>query len=99
MSENSQYARLPILSGSKDYAKWSLAIKGQAKLTNIWRVYAGTWVEPSPIGANATQEEKDAYAVDLKDWVKAKEKATSLLWRTVTRTSSSSSHWGQGVVS
>ena len=68
MSENSQYAHLPILSGSKDYAKWSLAIKGQAKLTSIWRVYAGMWTESSPIAATATQEDKDTYATDNKHW-------------------------------
>jgi hypothetical protein len=85
MSKNSQYACLPILSSSKDYAKWSLAIKGQAKLTNIWRVYASMWTKPSPIAATATQEVKDAYNIENKEWVKAKEKATGLLWHTVTK--------------
>jgi hypothetical protein len=85
MSESSQFARLPILSGSKDYALWSLAIKGQAQLSNIWRVYSGAWTEPSPVAATATAEEKAEYKTDNKEWIKAEEKATGLLWRTVTQ--------------
>jgi hypothetical protein len=85
MSENSQFARLPILSGSKDYTLWSLAIKGQAQLSNIWRVYSGAWTEPSPVAATTTAEEKAEYKTNNKEWIKAEEKATGLLWRTVTQ--------------
>ena len=40
MSE-SQFNKIPILTGSADYARWVLAIKGYAKMYGFWGVLNG----------------------------------------------------------
>ena len=83
-SSNSQFSRLPILTGSKDYALWSLAIKNQARLLNIWSIYNGTRLVPTAPAATASAEDKKEYKDDLKQWNQDSEKAIGLLGRTVS---------------
>ena len=83
-SSNSQFSRLPILTGSKDYALWSLAIKNQARLLDIWSIYNGTRLVPTAPAATASAEDKKEYKDDLKQWNQDSEKAIGLLGRTVS---------------
>ena len=84
LSSNSQFTRLPILSGSKDYTLWSLAIKNQACLLNIWSIYNGIRLVPTAPAATASAEDKKEYKDNLKQWNQDSKKAIGLLGRTVS---------------
>ena len=41
-SSFSSLSRIPILTGSTDYARWSLAIKNAAMMADVWEYLDGT---------------------------------------------------------
>ena len=78
MSENSLFSKIPLLSGSKDYAKWALAIRAAAQYATIFRVLNRTSVIPLAATTPPTAEELAA----IEKWEIANEKATGLISRT-----------------
>ena len=83
----SQFTCLPVLVGSKDYSGWSLAIKNQARMTNIWDVYDGSWTLPSPLPATPapTAEATKEYNLEVKEWKRDNERAIGLLGQMVSQ--------------
>ena len=83
----SQFTRLPVLVGSKDYSGWSLAIKNQARITNIWDIYDGSQTLPSPLPATPapTAEATKEYNLEVKEWRRDNEKAIGLLGQMVSQ--------------
>ena len=81
---SSQFVRLLILTGSKDCSGWSLVIKNQARMTNIWDVYNSSWTPPSPLGTTPapTAEAIKEYNLELKEYNRDNEKAIGLLGQT-----------------
>jgi hypothetical protein len=78
MSENSLFSKIPLLSGSKDYAKWALAIRAAAQYATIFRILNGTWTLPQAATTPPSAEELAA----IEKWEIANEKSTGLISRT-----------------
>ena len=76
MSE-SQFNKIPILTGSADYARWALAIKGYSKMFGFWHVLDGQ---------DKIEEVKDEEGKSDKStvWHEKNDKACGLLLRTTS---------------
>ena len=75
-SSFSSLSRIPILTGSTDYARRSLAIKNVAMMADIWEYLDGTETYPEVAeDEKPTTDEKAA----IKAWKKANSKALGLM--------------------
>ena len=81
-SSFSSLSRIPILTGSTDYARWSLAIKNAAMMADVWEYLDGTETCPEVAAEDQkpTADEKAA----IKAWKKANSKALGLMGSTCT---------------
>ena len=81
-SSFSSLSRIPVLTGSTDYARWSLAIKNAAMMADVWEYLDGTETYPGP-----TDDEKPTAEelVAIKAWKKANSKALGLVGSTCTK--------------
>ena len=80
-SSFSSLSRIPILTGSTDYARWSLAIKNAAMMADVWEYLNGT--ETYPEVAEDEKPTTDELAA-IKAWKKANSKALGLMGSTCT---------------
>ena len=71
---------IPVLTGSTNYAHWSLAIKNAAMMADVWEYLDGTEAFPAPAGKTSTTDE----AAAIKVWKKANSKALGLMGSTCT---------------
>jgi hypothetical protein len=78
MSENALFSKIPLLSSSRDYAKWALAIRAAAQYATIFRIINRTWALPIAATTPPTAEELAA----IEKWEIANEKSTGLISRT-----------------
>jgi hypothetical protein len=78
MSENALFSKIPLLSGSRDYVKWALAIRAAAQYATIFRIINGTWALPIAATTPPSAEELAA----IEKWEIANEKSTGLISRT-----------------
>ena len=72
---------IPVLTGSTNYARWSLAIKNTAMMADVWEYLDGT--ETYPKAANIKTPTDDEAAA-IKVWRKANSKALGLMRSTCT---------------
>ena len=84
-NETSSFSTLScilILTGSTDYARWSLAIKNAAMMADVWEYLDGTETHPEVAAKDQkpTADEK----VAIKAWKKANSKALGLMGSTCT---------------
>jgi hypothetical protein len=76
MSENALFTKIPLLSSSKDYTKWALAIHVVVQYATIFCVLNGTSTLPTYADPTApTTKETTA----IEKWQMANEKATGLI--------------------
>ena len=80
-SSFSSLSHIPILTGSTDYARWSLAIKNAAMMADVWEYLDGTETYPE-----VTEDEKPTAdeVATIKVWKKANSKALGLMGSTCT---------------
>ena len=81
-SSFSSLSRIPILTGSTDYAHWSLAIKNAAMMADVWEYLDGT--ETYPEVAAEDQKPTADELTAIKVWKKANSKALGLMGSTCT---------------
>ena len=62
-SSFSSLSRIPILTGSTDYARWSLAIKNAAMMADVWEYLDGTETCPE-VAAEDKKPTDDEKAVE-----------------------------------
>ena len=79
-SSFSSLSRIPILTGSTNYARWSLAMKNVAMMADVWEYLDGTETYPEPTDKKPTADELTA----IKVWKKANSKASGLMGSTCT---------------
>ena len=83
-NESSSFSSLsciPVLTGSTDYARWSLAIKNVAMMADVWEYPDSTETYLAPVDIKApTTDETTA----IKVWKKANSKALGLMGSTCT---------------
>ena len=80
-SSFSSLSRILILTGSTNYARWSLAIKNAAMMADVWEYLDGTETYPELAeDEKPTADEKAA----IKVWKKANSKALGLMGSTCT---------------
>ena len=80
-SSFSSLSCIPVLTGSTDYARWSLAIKNAAMMADVWEYLDGTETYPTPADLKAVTANKTA---TIKVWKKANSKALGLMGSTCT---------------
>ena len=81
-SSFSSLSCIPILTGSTDYARWSLAIKNAAMMADVWEYLDGTETYPE-VAAEDKKPTADELAA-IKVWKKANSKALGLMGSTCT---------------
>ena len=81
-SSFSSLSRIPVLTRSTDYARWSLAIKNVAMMADIWEYLDGT--ETYPEVATEDQKPTTDELAAIKVWKKANSKALGLMGSTCT---------------
>ena len=81
-SSFSSLSRIPVLTGSTDYARWSLAIKNAAMMADVWEYLDGT--ETCPEVADENKKPTDDEKAAIKVWKKANSKALGLMGSTCT---------------
>ena len=81
LSSFSSLSRIPVLTGSTDYARWSLAIKNAAMMVDVWEYLDGTETYPTPANLKAVTANETAA---IKVWKKANSKALGLMGSTCT---------------
>ena len=82
-SSFSSLSRIPVLTGSTDYARWSLAIKNAAMMADVWEYLNGT--ETYPEVATEDQKPNANEKAAIKVWKKANSKALGLMGSTCTK--------------
>ena len=80
-SSFSSLSRIPILTRSTDYARWSLAIKNAAMMADVWEYLNSTETFPAPKNLKAPTNDE---AAAIKVWKKANSKALGLMGSTCT---------------
>ena len=80
-SSFSSLSHIPILTGSTDYACWSLAIKNAAMMADVWEYLDSTETYPTPKNLKAPTDDETAA---IKVWKKANSKALGLMGSTCT---------------
>ena len=80
-SSFSSLSRIPVLTGSTDYARWSLAIKNAAMMADVWEYLDGTETYPKVANIKTPTDDKTAA---IKVWRKANSKALGLMGSTCT---------------
>ena len=80
-SSFSSLSHILVLTGSTDYARWSLAIKNVAMMADIWEYLDGTETYPAPVDIKAVTADETAA---IKVWKKANSKALGLMESTCT---------------
>ena len=81
-SSFSSLSRIPVLTGSTDYARWSLAIKNAAMMADVWEYLDGSETYPDPVDIKAPTADETAA---IKVWKKANAKALGLMGSTCTK--------------
>ena len=79
-SSFSSLSRILILTGSTDYARWSLAIKNVVMMADVWEYLDGTETYPET-AAEDNKPTADELAA-IKVWKKANSKASGLMGST-----------------
>ena len=81
LSSFSSLSRIPVLTSSTDYARWSLAIKNVAMMADVWEYLDGTETYPKVANIKTPTDDKTAA---IKVWRKANSKALGLMGSTCT---------------
>ena len=84
-NESSSFSSLsciPVLTGSTNYARWSLAIKNAAMMADVWEYLDGTETYPKVANIKTPTDNETAA---IKVWRKANSKALGLMGSTCTK--------------